>query len=97
MGAFLVTCVVIAILIAGGIAISVRLHNTSIKGQRLSGSQRFYAAPRRYATDTNINLTDADPIYYSRKVLVILSVIVPLILVALSMIVIGIVINGIVR
>ncbi len=97
MSAFLVTCVVIAILIAGGIAISVHLHNPSIKGQWLSGSRRVYAAPRRYATDTNINLTGADPIYYSRKVLVILTVIVPLILVALSTIVIGIVINGIVR
>ena len=97
MVAFLVACVVVAILIAGGIAISVRLYNTSIKGQRLSGSQRFYAAPRRYATNTNIDLTDADPIYYSRKVLVILTLIVPLVLVALSMIVIGIVINGIVR
>ena len=39
MGAFLVTCGVIAILIAGGIAISLHLHKTSIKGQWLSGSQ----------------------------------------------------------
>ena len=89
MGAFLVTCVVIAILIAGSIAISVRLHNTSIKGQRFSGSQRFYAAPRRYATD----LTDVDMVYSSRKILVILSVV----LVVLGVMAIGAFINVIVR
>jgi hypothetical protein len=89
MVAFLVTCVVIAILMAGGIAISVHLHNTSIKGQRLSGSQRFYAAPRRYATD----LTDVDMVYSSRKILVTLTVV----LIALSVMAIGAFINVIVR
>ncbi len=83
MVAFLVTCVVIAILIAGGIAISVHLHNTSIKGQR------FYAAPRRYATD----LTDVDMVYSSRKILVTLTVV----LIALSVMAIGAFINVIVR
>ena len=89
MVAFLVACVVVAILIAGSIAISVHLHNTSIKGQRLSGSQRFYAAPRRYATD----LTDVDMVYSSRKILVILS----MVLVLLGMMAIDAVINAIVR
>jgi hypothetical protein len=89
MGAFLITCVVIALLIAGGIAISVHLHNTSIKGQRLSGSQRFYATPRRYATD----LTDIDPIYSSRKILVTMTVV----LVVLGVMAIGAVMSVIVR
>ncbi len=89
MDTFLVTCVVIAILIAGGIAISVHLHNTSIKGQRLSGSQRFYAAPRRYATD----LADIDPIYSSRKILVIMTVV----LVVLGVMAIGAVMSVIIR
>ena len=89
MVAFLVTCVGIAILMAGGIAISVHLHNTSIKGQRLSDSQRFYAAPRRYATD----LTDVDMVYSSRKILVTLTVV----LIALSVMAIGAFINVIVR
>ncbi len=89
MGAFLITCVVIALLIAGGIAISVHLHNTSIKGQRLSGSQRFYAAPRRYATD----LADVDPIYDGRKILVIATVVL-----AVSVVMaIGAVINALAR
>ena len=89
MGAFLITCVVIALLIAGGIAISVHLHNPSIKGQRLSGSQRFYAAPRRYATD----LTDIDPIYSSQKILVTMTVV----LVVLGVMAIGAVMSVIVR
>jgi hypothetical protein len=89
MGAFLITCVVIALLIAGGIAISVHLHNTSIKGQRISGSQRFYAAPRMYATD----LTDIDPIYSSRKILVTMTVV----LVVLGVMAIGAVMSVIVR
>ncbi len=87
MGAFLVTCGVIAILIAGGIAISVHLHKTSIKGQWLSGSQRFYVG--RYATD----LTDIDPVYSSRKILVTMAVV----LIVLSVMAIGAVINVIVR
>ncbi len=72
-----------------GIAISVHLHYTSIKGQRLSGSQQFYVAPRMFATD----LADVDPIYYSRKILVTLTVV----LIALSVKAIGTVINVIVR
>ncbi len=88
MGAFLVTCVVVVILIAGGIAISVHLHNTSIKGQRLSGSQRFYAAPRRYATD----LADAGMTYSQRGIVTLMVV-----LLALSVMVIGAVIHAIVR
>ena len=88
MVAFLVTCVVIAILIAGGIAISVHLHTTSIKGQRLSGSQRFYAAPRRYATDSaNVAMT------YSQRAIVTTTVV----LVALSMLAIVAVINALAR
>jgi hypothetical protein len=71
MVTFLVVCVVIAVLIAGGIAISVHLHNTSIKGQQEVGSQRFYAAPRRYATD----LADVDPIYDGRKIFLIGAVV----------------------
>ena len=89
MDAFFITCVVIALLIAGGIAISVHLHNTSIKGQRLRGSQRFYVAPRMYATD----LADIDPIYYSRKILVTMTVV----LVVLGVMAIGAVMSVIVR
>ena len=44
MGAFLIICVVIALLIAGGVAISVHLHNTSIKGQRLSHRHKISVA-----------------------------------------------------
>ena len=89
MGAFLITCVVIALLIAGGIAISVHLYKPSIKGQRLSDAQRFYVAPRRYATD----LADVDPIYDGRKLLVIGTVVL-----AVSVVMaIGAVINVIVR
>ncbi len=82
MVAFLVTCVVVAILIAGGIAISVHLHNTSIKGQLLSGSQHFYAVPRRY-----------EMVYTSRKFFVIVSVV----LVVLGLMAIEAVMNAIVR
>jgi hypothetical protein len=84
MDTFLITCVVIALLIAGGIAISVHLHNTSIKGQRLSGSQRFYAAPRRYAT---VGMT------YSQRAIATTTVV----LVALSMLAIVAVINTLAR
>ena len=89
MVAFLVVCVVIAVLIAGGIAISVHLHNTSIKGQQISGSQRFYAAPKRYTTD----VADVNPIYDGRKIFVIGAVVL-----AVSVVMaIGAVINVIVR
>ncbi len=82
MVAFLVACGVVAILIAGSMALSVHLNNTSIKGQRLSGSQRFYAAPRRY-----------EMVYASRKFLVIVS----MVLVVLGLMAIEAVMNAIVR
>ncbi len=82
MGAFLVACVVIAILFAGSIALSVHLNNTSIKGQQLSGSQRFYAVPRR-----------SEMVYASRKFFVIVSVV----LVVLGLMAIEAVMSAIVR
>lgn len=66
MVAFLVTCVCVALLVAGGVVISVRLCNRSYQGQRLGGSRRVYAALRRYATDTNVRLADVDMVYSSR-------------------------------
>ena len=82
MVAFLVACGVVAILIAGSMSLSVHLNNTSIKGQRPSFSQRFYAAPRRSAM-----------VYASRKFLVIVS----MVLVVLGMMAIEAVMNAIVR
>jgi hypothetical protein len=82
MGAFLVACVVIAILFAGSITLSVHLNNTSIKGQQLSGSQRFYAVPRR-----------SEMVYASRKFFVIVSVV----LVVLGLMAIEAVMSAIVR
>jgi len=89
MGAFLITCVGIALLIAGGITLSVHLHNTSIKGQREVSSQRFYVAPRRYVND----LADVDPINNGRK-LVVIGVVVLAVSVVMA---IGAVINVIVH
>ena len=89
MGAFLITCVVIALLIVGGITISVHLHTPSIKRRQEVGSQRFYAVPRRYATD----VADVDPINDGRK-LVVIGVVVLAVSVVIA---IGAVINVIVR
>lgn len=89
MVAFLIVCVVIAVLIAEGIAISVHLHKPSIKGWREVGAPRFYAAPRRHATD----MADVDPIYDGRK-LVVIGVVVLAVSVVIA---IGAVINVIVR
>jgi hypothetical protein len=88
MDTFLITCVVIALLIAGGIAISVHLHKPLIRGQREVGSQRFYATPRRYATDlANVGMN------YSQRAIVTTTVA----LVALSMLAIVAVINALAR
>ena len=84
MVAFLVACVGIAVLIAGGIAISVHLHKPSTAGQWEVGSQRFYPAPRRYAT-VGMN--------WSQRAIIKTSVF----LVALSILAIAAVINALAR
>ena len=82
MVAFLVACVVITLLIAGGIAISVHLHNMSSKGRLEVGTQRFSASPRRYGM-----------VYASRK----FGVLVSMVLVVLCLMAIEAVMNAIVR
>ncbi len=82
MDAFLITCVGIALLIAGGIAISVHLHKPSIKGQWEVGAPRFYATPRSYGM-----------VYASRKFVVLVS----MVLVVLCLMAIEAVINAIAR
>ncbi len=82
MVAFLVACVVITLLIAGGIAISVHLHKPSIKGQWEVGAPRFYAAPR-----------SDEMVYASRKFVVIVS----MVFVVLCLMAIEAVMNAIVR
>ena len=82
MDTFLITCMVLALLIAGGLAISVHLHKPLIKGQLESGTQRFYAAPRRYGM-----------VYASRKFVVLVS----MVLVVLGLMAITAVMNAIFR
>ena len=82
MDTFLITCMVLAILIAGGLVISVHLHKPLIKGQLESGTQRFYATPRSYGM-----------VYTSRKFVVLVS----MVLVVLGLMAIEAVMSAIVR
>ena len=93
MGAFLVACGVMALLIAGGVVLNVFLYKKLYRGQPWRGERLFYPVSRGYATDSNLGLTDVDTVYSSRGILVILMVV----LVVLGMIVIGAVMNAIVR
>ena len=82
MDTFLITCMVLAILIAGGLAISVHLHKPLLKGQLPSFTQRFYATPRRY-----------EMVSTSRKFVGIVS----MVFVVLGLMAIAAVINAIAR
>ncbi len=93
MGAFLVVCGASALLIAGATVLSVYLYNKLYKGQPWRGSRLFYPAPGGYATDSNIGLTDVDPVYSGRGILVRLMVA----LVMLSILVSSALINAIIR
>jgi len=86
--------VVIAILIAGGIALNAFLYNKLYKGQPWTGSRLFYPVSRGYATDSNIDLADVNMARSSKWVLV--SSIVVLVALCIT-VVIGAVINAIVR
>ena len=93
MIAFLFTFGLAALLVVGGIRVSLHLRTARLPTRRrLSGLRRAYAAPMDYTTDANSRVAEDKSSHYARKVFVTLI----LILVMLSVIIVN-AINAAVR